>query len=196
MGLDSVELLMAIENFFGIQIPDAEAEKIYTIQNMVDSVAAHLSISNNNTDLEDITFQKIVESIPKSTLTNEQIKLTDNISKYISPDKKEDWSSFKTNLGLDVPKPDMIKANGRKLSDKIKRLLSWTQMYDWASITIEQFTASICACNYLILVDKRNIKSKYEIYIAVVGITVERIGVEYYEIAPDKSFTNDLCLFR
>jgi acyl carrier protein len=47
MGLDSVELLMDIENFFSIQIPDTEAEKIYTIQNMVDSVAAHLNISKN-----------------------------------------------------------------------------------------------------------------------------------------------------
>ena len=32
MGLDSIELVMEIENYFGIQIPDAEAEKIYTIQ--------------------------------------------------------------------------------------------------------------------------------------------------------------------
>jgi len=188
MGLDSVELLMEIEKYFGIQIPDAEAEKVYTIQNMVDSVATHLSISNDNTDLKCRTFQKIVESIPKSTLTNEQIKLTDNISKYISPDKKEAWSSFKSNLGLDVPNPDIIKTN----SNKIKTLLSWAPNYDWATITVDQFVNAICAANYLTLVDKKNIKSKYEIYISVVGITVNRIGVEFYEIAPDKSFTNDL----
>jgi hypothetical protein len=91
-----------------------------------------------------------------------------------------------------VPKPDIIKANSHKLSDKIKTLLSWAPNYDWMTITIAQFTDAICASNYLTLVDKKNIKSKYEIYIVVVGITVDKTGVEYYEIGPDKSFTNDL----
>ena len=40
MGLDSVELVMEIENYFGIRIPDSEAEKIYTIQIMVDKWAS------------------------------------------------------------------------------------------------------------------------------------------------------------
>jgi acyl carrier protein len=31
MGLDSVELLMEVENAFGIDIPDKVAEKIYTV---------------------------------------------------------------------------------------------------------------------------------------------------------------------
>ncbi len=33
MGLDSVELIIEIENFFGISIPDPQAAQIYTIQN-------------------------------------------------------------------------------------------------------------------------------------------------------------------
>ena len=32
MGLDSVELVMSVENKFGIRIPDTDCEKIYTVQ--------------------------------------------------------------------------------------------------------------------------------------------------------------------
>jgi len=33
MGLDSVELLLAIEEEFGLDIPDRDAEKLYTVGN-------------------------------------------------------------------------------------------------------------------------------------------------------------------
>ena len=43
MGLDSIEILMKVENTFGIQIPDREAEKIITIKEFHDAVWRHLS---------------------------------------------------------------------------------------------------------------------------------------------------------
>jgi hypothetical protein len=71
-------------------------------------------------------------------------------------------------------------------------LLYWTPSYEWETLTVEQFVSAICANNYLELIDRNNIRSKYEIYIAVTGITVDKIGVDYFEIGPDKSFTSDL----
>jgi acyl carrier protein len=38
-SLDTVELVMALEEAFGIEIPDEEAENIKTIQNVVDYIA-------------------------------------------------------------------------------------------------------------------------------------------------------------
>lgn len=43
MGLDSVEILMKIENTFGIQIPNWEAEKILTVGDFYEAVWRHLS---------------------------------------------------------------------------------------------------------------------------------------------------------
>lgn len=40
-SLDTVELVMAFEEEFGIEIPDEEAEKIQTVGNAVDYVKTH-----------------------------------------------------------------------------------------------------------------------------------------------------------
>ncbi len=43
MGLDSVEILMKVEDTFGIKIPDREAEQIITVGDFHNSVWRHLS---------------------------------------------------------------------------------------------------------------------------------------------------------
>lgn len=41
-SLDTVELVMALEEEFKIEIPDEEAEKITTVQQAVDYINAHM----------------------------------------------------------------------------------------------------------------------------------------------------------
>ncbi len=41
-SLDTVELVMALEEEFNVEIPDSDAEKIGTIQQAVDFIQAHL----------------------------------------------------------------------------------------------------------------------------------------------------------
>lgn len=40
-SLDTVELVMALEEEFDIEIPDEEAEKIGTVQNAIDYIKSH-----------------------------------------------------------------------------------------------------------------------------------------------------------
>jgi acyl carrier protein len=41
-SLDTVELVMAFEEEFGVEIPDDEAEKIQTVENAIDYVKTHV----------------------------------------------------------------------------------------------------------------------------------------------------------
>ncbi len=41
-SLDTVELVMALEEEFGIEIPDEDAEKIITVQNSIDYIKERL----------------------------------------------------------------------------------------------------------------------------------------------------------
>ncbi|MBI4536759.1 MAG: acyl carrier protein [candidate division NC10 bacterium] len=40
-SLDTVELVMALEEEFGIEIPDEEAEKIVTVKHAIDYIEGH-----------------------------------------------------------------------------------------------------------------------------------------------------------
>ena len=40
-SLDTVELVMALEDTFGIEIPDDQQEKIQTVQEAIDFIVAH-----------------------------------------------------------------------------------------------------------------------------------------------------------
>ena len=41
-SLDTVELVMAFEEEYGVEIPDEDAEKIRTVQSAIDYISAHL----------------------------------------------------------------------------------------------------------------------------------------------------------
>ena len=41
-SLDTVELVMALEDTFGIEIPDDQQEKIQTVQDAIDFIEAHM----------------------------------------------------------------------------------------------------------------------------------------------------------
>jgi acyl carrier protein len=59
MGLDSVELLMAFEEEFGIDVSDANAEKITTVRDMRDLVVAEYTRLGRAADPDEI-FRRIV----------------------------------------------------------------------------------------------------------------------------------------
>jgi acyl carrier protein len=40
-SLDRVELIMALEEAFGVEVPDADAEKIVTVQDAVEYIQQH-----------------------------------------------------------------------------------------------------------------------------------------------------------
>ena len=58
-------------------------------------------------------------------------------------------------------------------------------------LTDDRYVDLICAVNYRKLI-KQNVQNQYEVMIAVMGMTIEKIGVSPFEVFWTSSFTNDL----
>lgn len=80
MGRDTVELIMKIEDHFSIAIPNSEAEKIDTVQDIYDAVLRHvpqgsfaietIQVEVNNI-LADHAGLELWEIEPRKSITND-----------------------------------------------------------------------------------------------------------------------------
>ena len=194
MGLDSVELVMAIEDKFGIAIPDVECEQIATVQQMADSVFEKIKLKPNEKCLSQIVFYRIRKAFEQ--FGNEKRNITPNtkMSELLSEtDLKNDWTRLGIRIGLKIP--DLVDLDLDKTLNREVKFLGF-KIFDRtepvAENTLRKFTDWIVSMNYDKLISIENISSKYEIERIICGITEDRIGVPVSEIELHHSFTNDL----
>ena len=187
MGLDSVELLISFENYFSIQISDSQAEKIQTVQEMVDCVSRTLAISYPDTSLKETLFEKLKAILMQSGLADNSFSLSDKIFSILNPDDKESLIKLSERLNLQIPEPF------READTMVKKIFSlgWRSRYDWKMVTVDQFITAIYANNYKKTINPKSIKTTYEILIAIIGITSDKLGLDVYEVQPDKRFVHD-----
>jgi hypothetical protein len=192
MGLDSVELIMEVENHFSISIPDSEAEKAYTVGKLVDCVAQILAIKSYDFTLRNKTF---------SLLKTELLSLNNNLSDFPISSKVKDSLdiqdellilAIERKLNLKLPGIYFKPENNKGILRKVKSWLTTIDNIDFKEITWKKFIDIILAKNLNNGSLKIEYKSKYEIYIAIMRITVDKIGVDYSEIGIEKMFTDDL----
>jgi acyl carrier protein len=190
MGLDSVELIMEWEKYFNIEIPDLVAEKIGTVQNAVDAISTILNVSEDKSQLKDNIFDQLKNAISKSRLTNSEINQNDLVAKVFPDNNRQTWTIISSDLGLEIPCPP-LKTDDNSFKSKILRRIFWTPKFNYRELTFSELTDIICGNNCDSLIDINSVKTRYEIYIALMAITVEKIGIDIYEFKPDKTFTGD-----
>jgi acyl carrier protein len=188
MGLDSVELVMEIENFFKIRIEDKDAEKIYTVGDMTEHVSLLLNITSSDRNLFDNTLNKITSFLG---WTNSDDFINNDITKYINFSDDNLLADFKEKVGLTIPFIPK-KTTTENVFGKIKTSITNYFAHDWTNTTVKDFIEIILAENIKDILAKRPIQSKYEVYLGVSKVTVDKIGVDYSEINPNASFTSDL----
>lgn len=105
----------------------------------------------------------------------------------LHPSNKLFWSETENMLGLKLPMPTWT--NDGSIRKFFNRLVK--PNYDWTSINVDRFIDVVCFANYMTLIKPSEITSKYEILVAVAGITEEKCGVDFYEIFPEKAFVKD-----
>ncbi len=187
MGLDSVELLVTFENYFDIQVSDLEAEKIRSVQEMVDCIANHLSLKDKKTLLKAELFEKTKSILIRLGIADNSFSLSDKIFHVLNPDDYESWTKVSEELNLRIPKPF------RGADTAIKKMFfkGWRPKYDWTTITVDQFIVAIYADNYEKLIDNKSIKNTFEILAAIIALTSNCLGVDIYEVQPHKRFVDD-----
>ena len=187
MGLDSVELIMDVEKHFSISISDPEAEKVYTVGQFVDCVAKILSIDKYDFELRDTTFSQIKTSLESYVHDIPGFSLTSKVSDTLDINDTTLIKSLEKDLGLELP-----RLHEKGFLDGLLKRLPFFETIDFRTITWKRYIDIILAHNLNKLSPPIQYTSKYEVYIAIMRITVDKIGVDYHEIGLEKSFTDDL----
>lgn len=105
MGLDSVEILMKVEDTFGIKIPDQEAEKILTVGDFHNSVWRHLSEKHSDKCKSQNLFYKLRKSFADiSGFSPQNLKLDTSPEKIFPKiNRRQVYFSFAGKTGLRLP---------------------------------------------------------------------------------------------
>lgn len=187
MGLDSVELIMDVEKHFSISIPDPEAEKAYSVGKLVDCVSKILGIDKYDFGLRDNTFSLIKASLERHFHDIPGFSLTSKVSGTLDFNDSTLIKSLEKDLDL-----ELLRLYEKGFLDGLLKRLPFFGTIDSRSIMWKRYIDIILAQNLDKLTPPIQYKSKYEIYIAIMRITVDKIGVDYLEIGLEKSFTDDL----
>ena len=192
MGLDSVELVMEVEKYFSIAIPDKEAEKAYSVGKLVDCVANILGVDKYNFDLRVQTFTEVQEQLQQITGNNLEYIITDKVKDTLNIEDKELIIQLENSLNFELPGISKSESKKNALFEKLKTWINFYPNYDFENIRWKKYIDVMLAYNLEKIINPINISSKYEIYIALMRIIVDKIGVDYFEIGLEKSFTDDL----
>ena len=194
MGLDSVELVMSVENKFGIRIPDADCEKIYTVQDFADTVFKMISIHPTDKCLTQIIFYRIRKAFKNLELTKVEIKPDTKISDFLNQTElKANWNRLETEIGLKLP--ELVALDFNPNLDTYVKFLGIRTIKRKTPVTngtIRQLIDWILSLNFEQIIDIQKITNKYEVERIISGIISENMGIPISEIELKHSITNDL----
>lgn len=192
MGLDSVELIMEVEKHFSISIPDRDAEKAYTVGKLVDCVAGILGVSSYDFSIREITFESIKKAMLELDSSIADFPINSIVSRSLNTMDKSFLRLLEAKTGLKFPGSDANSNEGNSIFLKLGKWVKSSDTIVFADITWKKYIDILLAVNLEMLNPPFQYQSKYEIYIAIMRITVDKIGVMYEEIGIERSFTDDL----
>jgi hypothetical protein len=105
MGLDSVELVMAVEEKFGISISDEEAQRVLTVGEMKRLVQAKLDVTDSAGCLTQRAFHVIRKNaIAEFGLPQRGLRPDTRLETIIpSANRRQKWEQFSTTMGVALP---------------------------------------------------------------------------------------------
>lgn len=179
MGLDGVELIIAIEEEFGIDIADSEAEKLFTAGDIFELLKTKVARSDPGVCLTQQTFYKLRRALIENYgLKRHEIKLDTKMCDLLSDEEiKDGWPFLETFIELKTPPYEIAcQLLGFKLTNK--------------QLTMRELVQSLIVINKDSLVPKRD--SDEEIWFRLVTLMVRQLNLRPDEIKPEASLAKDL----
>lgn len=173
MGLDTVELIMQFENHFNINFKDEEIQKVSRVGEISNLICQMIGATSENKDEIDSLY-----TLFQNYFGNE-ILLNDKIYNYLQVNNYKDLSDF-------------IHLKIENYSNILKYLLLDPHFIKWKDLTVEEFINGILITNCKHLFDNNSPKSRYQVYLIVGNIILDRIGCPVYDIQHYASITKDL----
>lgn len=188
MGLDTVELVMAIEYHFNLAIPDPVAERLYTVGDVAEYIGQQLGVAGQRQSaVRVVVAQQVLSELPpgsEETTPLQQLVLDAQIIKALR-------YALRAQHGLLLPS---LAQPANPAAPSLWERLTGGQLLlppHWRTQTLAELIDWVVAYNYEKLL-RPPLTSQYEVEQAVIGLTSDKSGVPVEEIQLRHSFTNDL----
>jgi hypothetical protein len=194
MGLDSVELLVYVEDQFGIEIPDLEAEKIITVGEFAEAVFSKIKLNPSEKCFSQIVFYRLRKALETFNNNKIDIKLDSKIEQLLpNVNLKQEWSELESISNLKLPRLVKLDLNRNAKSEinlfglsiykrvepiteaSLAKLVDWTYSLNWKDLT-----------------SLEGVSNKYEVERILSGMISEHMGIPINEIELKHSITSDL----
>ncbi len=191
MGLDTVHLLMAFEDYFGIHIDDLDAEKVVTIQDLVDLLARMLNVNGEEAALRERVRSRLEDALVEMGIVQREELGKDfslDLGTVLDAAARQD---LQDRLQLQLPRPLRKAEEGGAFGKWLDRHV-WRQGRSNPHLSLDQWATWLCIANCKTLLHPSVFADKFEIYVGIAAVTVDVLGVDVYELEPQASFANDL----
>lgn len=194
MGLDSVELLMRVEEYFDISIPENDAGKIVTVQDFVDCVFSKVSVNPTEKCKSLILFYKLRYYLSdRCGIEKDRIRPDAKIRDVLTGDLKTYWTEMEKELKLRLPPLSGLDVDpNREKEQKILGFKIWTRSAPVTTGTIGDLVNWTLSVNFDDLIHRDSLFDKGDVERAVIGIISETQGISVQGIKLEHRITYDL----
>jgi hypothetical protein len=188
MGLDSVELVLSIEETFQISIPNQEAEKMCTPRNVIDCIVATLGTKVEGPAVvmpkkHASLWTELVCAMQISGIADKTITMNLRLDE-VFPDRslrRKHWRELRQQLhAKEWPHLRWLGLS----TDFPARLQTLGDLVDWLA----------CNRRQILTTEERQALTREDIAMIVKSITLYQTGCPEEKYGEDKRFVEDMCI--